>query len=338
MIDERRGLTSASNFDRRVYCPGSGTLEATVNTPDSKSEVSEFGDEVHHAVAVEDMSELGLTAEKVATRLSSITEQALIEWCKENNFSGASKIIKEERFWIADRNTGVDVCSAKPDFVAAHSQQALIIDLKTGFKAVTPASGNWQLKVQLVALDQFLGPFERARVAIAQHRLGPDKYDACDYTRDDIDQAYFEILFYLRRSNNPDAERVPGAHCRYCRAKAFCAEYAAYGMMPMVRAEMVAPPKKKEIYAKVALLPVKSLAFIESRRSAAENLFDAVKERMKSLPKETLTRDRLRNKTHWFQQVYQGHHRVVGHIGRQQALFRRGVSSTLLGKNRRTGR
>ena len=290
MTDDRKDLPSASGFSRIVLCPGSPTLEKLAGKSESTSEVANSGTDIHDAIAADDLSELGLTEEKVATRLTTMTEQALLQWCQENNFTGAKKIIREERFWIQNRRTKKDVCSAKPDFAAIEGGQCICIDLKSGFKAVTPAAGNWQLKVQLVALDMALGPFERARVAIAQHRLGPDKFDACDYTRDDIDQAYVEILFYLRRAENPQAERVPGAEqCRYCSAKAICPEYAAYSLMPMVQAKMMDAPKKGDIVRRVAMLPIESLAFIESRRTAAENLFEAVKSRLKTLSKEELT-------------------------------------------------
>lgn len=288
MTDERHGLPSASIFDRRVFCPGSEIAEqaAVEGLPEDQSDIAAQGDAIHAAVAEDDMSELGLTAEKIAHKLSAMNEQALLQWCHENNFSGVKTVIKEERSWIVNR-AQKRMASAKPDFVAIESSQALIIDNKTGFKRVTAASGNWQLKVQLVAIDQNYGPLERARVAIAQHRLG-SVFDSCDYTRDDIDQAYMEVMFYCNRSRQPNMERVPGDHCRYCTAKAVCQEYAGFSMLPMVRAQLLGPMAKKDIYAKVMQLPPDALAFIESRRTAGTNLFEAVKERMKTLPEDVL--------------------------------------------------
>ena len=209
------------------------------------------------------------------------------------------------RFQILVADIGLQIMAhtrksalCKPDLFAYASGHLLVIDFKSGFLPVEPSPKNWQLKIQLTALDQSFGPFGSIRAAIAQSRLG-DTYDKCDYTRDDIDQVYLEVLFYLRRSRETGHELVPGDHCRYCRARADCAPFAAYGLLPWARARFDRPMAKKEVYAKVGQLPMSALAFIESRRSAANNLFDAVKERLKSLDEATLKSLGVRVETHW---------------------------------------
>ena len=91
MIDDRKDLPSASGLSRIVLCPGSPTLEKLAGKSESTSEVANSGTDIHDAIAADDLSELGLTEEKVATRLTAMTEQALLQWCQENNFSGCQE-------------------------------------------------------------------------------------------------------------------------------------------------------------------------------------------------------------------------------------------------------
>ena len=51
MTDERRGLPSASSFDRLAVCPGSFSAEK--NMPDESSEMSKAGDLGHSCLAGE---------------------------------------------------------------------------------------------------------------------------------------------------------------------------------------------------------------------------------------------------------------------------------------------
>jgi len=288
MNDERKSKPSASGFARCVFCPGSRAAELAVPGTDEESEVAAAGTAIHSAIATGDFSNLGTTESEIAEHLDGMNLAAL-EQFKQDFITDAPTIVREERYWVKHRKTGEELASAKPDFAAYSDKCLLVVDCKTGFKAVTPAAGNWQLRLQLVALDQAFGPFMHARVAIAQHRIG-EVFDACDYQRDDIEQAYAEVVFYLRRSEQPNVERVPGSHCFYCRARAMCREYECYAaMMPYIRTSpQLKPVKKADIVAKVELLSPEDLAFIESRRTSANNLFEAVTGRLKQLPAEQL--------------------------------------------------
>ena len=284
--DPRKGLPSASSFERRVHCPASLHAEAAVVGTDTVSEVAVTGSAIAAAIASADFSALGLQRTEIAERLDSMNKQALEDWKKDFNVTDC-EVFQEVRFWL--KSNGVDICSAQVDFAAVSKDGkfCLVVDDKSGFKDVTRASSNWQLRVALVAMDQQtpLG-FEKARVAIAQYRMG-EKFHASDYAREDIEQSRKEIIFYCRRLR-PDAERTCGDWCIYCRAKAVCAEHAAWAMMPMVRAKVLDVPKKGEIELRVAQLPVEALAFIESRRTAANNLFSAVTARLKAMSEEQL--------------------------------------------------
>lgn len=218
--DERDNKPSASGFERVVNCPGSPAMEASalnIAPIIAESKIATQGTIIHEAVTTEDYSELGLTEEKVSDRLKHMESKAVSEWIEEQKLPPANfTTIREDRFWVIHRKQLEPLTSAKVDYalVDKSAKTCLLLDFKTGFKRVTPATGNWQLKVGLVALDQEFGPFEKARVAIAQHRVG-EIFDSCDYTRADIDQAYAEIVFYLQRTKDAEAPRQPGHWCQY---------------------------------------------------------------------------------------------------------------------------
>ena len=294
MQDERENLPSASGMARLVNCPGSWNAEQAIEKVDTSSAVSTFGNEVHAAIAAEDLSGCGIKESDVAERLMRMEKAAIEQWQQDFGV-GTFNTLREVRFWLSVG--GRRVASGKPDLFAQESGKLTFaaLDFKTGFKDVVASSRNWQLKF-FVAFAWALAletkgadtSTARIRVAIAQHRLG-EKFDATDYDAADMKQTYNEVMFFLRRAQNPDAERIPSIECGYCKARTSCPEFAGYCMMPMLHAKMVdVLPKKAEVEARVALLPLEALAFIESRRTVATNLFKAVSDRLKGLPADAL--------------------------------------------------
>lgn len=285
--DPRLGLPSASSFDRRVHCPGSLHAEAAMGDVEQVAQVAVDGSAIAAAIAADDLSELGIKQEDVAAKLADMNKQALEDWKKDFGVTEC-EVYREQRFWVMDGKNRAASCQVDFAAISKDGRFALLVDDKSGFKEVVRASANWQLKVGIVAMECSLATgFDKARVAIAQHRMG-SRFDACDYNDTDIEQAYNEVLFFCHRLK-PDAERTAGEWCQYCKARTQCQEHALYAMMPMLRAQMVdVLPKKAEVEARVALLPLEALAFIESRRTVATNLFKAVTDRLKGLPSDAL--------------------------------------------------
>jgi hypothetical protein len=320
MIDERDDKPSASGFHRVVYCPGSvdAEREAKKTLPEEReSDVAGQGTAIHDAISTDDMSELGLTEERIAARLQKMEAAAVEEWLSEigktlEKFAS----IREERFWINHRRLLEPLTSAKVDFalVANDGSECLLLDFKSGFKRVTPSNENWQLKIGLVALDQQFGPFKKARVAVAQHRVG-EVFDSCDFSREDIDRAYTEIVFYLQRARTFESPRCAGWWCQYCKAAVLCPEHIAWCLMPAVLSkalqekndEPLGLPSKREITDKVKLLKPEALAFIQSRKTVATNLFEAVSSRLKNFTDDELREVGLKR-------VKTGHTRSVSSI------------------------
>src|SRR6185503_16011745 len=96
------------------------------------------------------------------------------------------------------------------------------------------------------------------------------------------------LEFSLWRAADPYASRVPGAHCRYCRAKDNCMEAATYSMLPMPLTQGVAKIKDEEIAAIVNRQPLDVLAHVHRHKAIATKVFEAITARLKSLPAEEL--------------------------------------------------
>lgn len=283
-IDERGGLPSASSFERLVHCPGSRLSEAAVpHGTTSSSDIADAGTRIHDALKTGKIDDLARNEEQIASKLKEMEKAALAEFCADYNLKVEDmRIYREERFWIAG------VTSARVDFAAVHKTlpMVLLLDSKTGFLKVTSARENWQLRVGICTLNESFGPFETARVAIAQYRL-KERFSKCDYDAHYLKRSKTEILFHAARSQEPDAPFAAGPWCQYCRAAVTCPTLTAYSMLPSVIAKTT-ELKKKDIIAKVDTLSLPDLAFIQSRKTSAENLFDAVTKRLKSFPEDQL--------------------------------------------------
>lgn len=102
----------------------------------------------------------------------------------------------------------------------------LIIDKKFGFKEVTPATSNYQLRTYACAgAEKFI--LTDCIVAITQPRLPYEqRITMAHYAFDDIVASREEIVAIREASREPDAPLIPGEEqCRYCKAKLICAAF-----------------------------------------------------------------------------------------------------------------
>lgn len=107
----------------------------------------------------------------------------------------------------------------------------VVIDKKFGFKEVTPAVSNYQLRTYACAGWDQSTDVKNVVVAITQPRLPYEqRITMAHYSVEDIAAAREEIVAIREASRDPDAPLVPGEEqCRYCKAKLIC---------PALRAEM----------------------------------------------------------------------------------------------------
>lgn len=285
--DPRRGLPSASGGERWFNCSGSFALEAQA-PEDAPTDEAIQGDEIHEAKESEDFSELDEEGRTIAEQLTAQENKAVDHWRQETGETGTPKIfvLREERLWIKDRETKQLACSAQLDVLYLGSKSALTQDYKTGYLRVTPAYRNIQARIQAVSVWHEYPRIEHVRAGISAYRFR-GYWDPVDYRLPELQQSEREIFFKLWLTQQPEAARVPGPWCKYCRAKGFCPEAAAYSMLPMVP---FGPEKhkKSDAVAAVYQLSLQQLAFIRERKAVIQNILDATDERMKTFPPEEL--------------------------------------------------
>jgi len=102
----------------------------------------------------------------------------------------------------------------------------VVVDKKFGYKEVTPAAANYQLRAYAIGGAE-KWDVENVVVAITQPRLPYDqRVTMATYSRDDIELSRAELIGIRKASRAPDALLVAGEEqCRYCRAKTKCPEF-----------------------------------------------------------------------------------------------------------------
>jgi hypothetical protein len=154
------------------------------------------------------------------------------------------------------------------------------LDLKSGWlKNLTPAEENWQLRLLAVLVWLEYG-CTNIRVAFVKPKRPWDSQDTAQYDLTDLKRSHFMAEQALWESDLPTAQRRPGAHCRWCAAKGFCAESAAWAMIPRAIA-----PNALEA---VQYLTPPELSFIHSNAPVIAKVLEAIKKRLKELPEEVL--------------------------------------------------
>lgn len=228
MSDERKGKPSASAVHRYAACPGSFLLEQQVPEEAPSSDAT-MGNRIHAALA----------GEQVSPRLTE-EENRIADWCSEQEAELVIKMyggtlvepMREVRLWATDEHQE-ETWSGKPDAVYLYHGRALVIDYKTGRNKVSAAEENLQLRALAVLVHDMLGTSD-ITVAIIQPLAGPPT--VCWYSGSDIDQSSIEINALMRQVTLADQPRIPSAEsCKYCRAKAICAEAREAALAPPLR-------------------------------------------------------------------------------------------------------
>lgn len=278
--DERRGLPSASGAEKLYMCAGS--FKAEQEAPDTEpTDEAIQGSEIAEALENDDFTALDEEGRNIADKLKEMEAQALEAWRISNRLEArAITTAREERLWVRGED-GKTIGSAKLDVFWIQDGHGLGIDDKSGYLKVTASHRNYQLRVQALALfDEY--PVAKIRVGTAQYRFR-GHLDICDYDLKALQMAKKEYEFAWWRAQQPHAPRQAGSWCRYCKAKPYCREAAAYSLLPVP----IAKPGM-DIAAAVAQLTPQELAFLHEKKAIAEKVFEAVDTRLRSLPREVL--------------------------------------------------
>lgn len=289
MPDERAGLPSASSMPRIAYCAGSLAAEQGL-PPLPQKKVTQEGTNIHAALHTGDAEELSLSEKEITSRIKTLTASAVESWREKY---GIVKIVvesKEERFWMRDDQLNRS-CSAQTDFVVIGvdddgMKHGLVLDYKSGYLDTTPSERNWQCRTQVACVSANHPDVVDFRAGIVASRLW-SKLDETDYSPMDLARTIAEVRHVVWRAMQPDMPRVPGDHCRYCKASAgACRQAAAYNLV--VGVDMPATIDQLGIIARVKLMSVQEKARVYQRWSLVENVFSAIESSLKVETSEAL--------------------------------------------------
>jgi len=295
--DPRLGLPSASKLARVFQCPGSENMirslppEAFSRKPE-EDELAMRGTKIH--AAREKMSDDDLDPEDAELYQRGIKfEQDLIkEWAAAHGIGigNAQEGPRELRLFLNDPETFDPLASGQLDVHYTASPHALVIDWKTLYcQNLPPSNKSAQLRFQAVLLWQNRDGIEHIRVAYDKpmaYKGGAD--DFTDYTVDDLKFSLYEIQFGLWQARKKDAQRVPGPECRYCPAKAYCREAAAYALLPSIQKygdHTAISPKPEEV---AAHMTIEDVVEVWRMGGLAGKVIEECKDRLKTQPPEVL--------------------------------------------------
>jgi hypothetical protein len=225
-----RAVTSASNIHRRALCPGSERLEAGLSDEDSAQSLE--GTLLHSYDANPKLERAVLKPQQQhLLRISNGLDEFIFAYVSEKFSIPGSEPFQEgrERELCAMRERE-DETPGHCDRWRLYPSLSLlvIIDKKFGFKEVTPAAANYQLRTYAIAGAEEWHP-ENIVVAITQPRLPYEqRLTMASYSSKDIEFARAELMGIRAASRRDDAPLVAGEEqCRYCKAKLVCSAYRA---------------------------------------------------------------------------------------------------------------
>lgn len=294
--DPRQNLPSASSFHADVACPGRRNLIATLPKVEMPPDPdAERGSKIHRAW--QSGNTLELDEAELADYTSGVThiDDVIQTWMQDKELVRMQELPREERLWLNDEVTMAGIMSGQLDrwymgWNEAAEVFLAIIDGKSGFGTYVPASQrSWQLRVYCCLAWKETGCIN-IRAAFVKPKMKADATDWTDYDETALRNSYTSILFHLWESQQPEAHRNPGVHCRYCPAaqSGYCPQAGAWSMLPSVQAGNITPDKGFDYEAFVSALDPADLVKIISGMTVRHHIEDACKSRLKKLPAEEL--------------------------------------------------
>jgi hypothetical protein len=244
-----RATTSASNVFRRKLCPGSERLEEGLLDEDSPQ--SREGTLLHAYDANPALERAVLSPnQQDLLRIAAEADEFVFERVKEQFGISAEEPFME---W---REKDLLALHGEEEETPGHSDRMryydqlkllVIIDKKFGYKEVTPAAANYQLRVYAIGGAEMVD-VDNVVVAITQPRLSYyQRVTMAAYSQQDVLASALELTAIRKASRDPDAPLHAGEEqCRYCKAKTKCPEFTK---------QLVPLDGGKEIRAKLPDLP-----------------------------------------------------------------------------------
>lgn len=220
-----RSTTSASNITRRKLCEGSERMEEGLIDEDSPQ--SRQGTVLHHYDANPELIPATLTRDErslldISRKLSAVVFNEvtrMFDITSEEPFEEQHEV--ELMLHVGIRALYPGHCDHLRWYPGL--RLLVIIDKKFGFKVVTPAAANLQLR-SYACMGAELYDADNVVVAITQPRLPfEERITMACYDSDDLVASRAELHNIWKRAKDPNAPLTAGEEqCRYCKAKLVC--------------------------------------------------------------------------------------------------------------------
>jgi len=212
-----------SKVEQCVLCPG--CLKMCEGIPRTESEYAKEGTMLHDKVAKHDIS--GLSSEQMI--------------CVERCFELMSRLAPDDvwqheiKMNVVD-DEKVEILEGTADLILINETEndnfelisnGILIDLKFGRGAVTPASENWQLKTYATMMFQKY-PISTCRCIIFQPRLGNAGFSETTYSREDLTDFPLLLKNIYAETQSGIQLHAGQKQCKFCDAKPTCPEYAVW--------------------------------------------------------------------------------------------------------------
>lgn len=210
-MDERMGVSSSSSMPRIMQCLGSFHMEKKLADLGSNKPAIR-GTRIHDVLGLQLSMESLSYSDKVCAERCAFEEARLVQ---EYSMEGAAPI-REKRLYL--KSKGRVYHTGKPDVVHALGKKLLVINFKTGWHAPEDPAINWQSVSEAI-----LARNEHKATDVTAAMIHPNAP-----VKGAISQAYSYSLRQLKEYGailesgckaalKPDAQRVPGHHCKFCR-------------------------------------------------------------------------------------------------------------------------
>lgn len=230
----------AASNPRWGPCPGSIAAEQASGLPDLSSRAAEQGT-LAHEVWAESIATLQ-SPEAFATNKPGVDEEMV------RHIAGAYTVALElaadcDRIAVETqvdpgKAMGRDDLWGTADLILEHGSKLTVIDLKYGKYPVVPfdhQTGQPNRQLMIYALGAACGVLsaqhrvESFVLGIYQPRTSGPALTTHQIERDVMITFFRQLKLEAAATDDPDAPRVAGAHCTFCKAKManICPEYAA---------------------------------------------------------------------------------------------------------------
>lgn len=210
ILDERRGMPSASNGGRYEDCPESHELSKPFKNEGGAA--AQDGTDCHTYM---EGGEVDLRPELLSLcREAEAQRSEVLSFMFEDWEENPPEVVTENRIWYpGNRYSGV------PDLLAFKGGKCLCIDYKFGRIAVPHAKDNKQLKWLAALIDRKYS-VTSVTVCIIQPSAGG--FTMHTYDKAALKKARASVLRTLRKMEGGKTAPKAGDHCKYCPARVAC--------------------------------------------------------------------------------------------------------------------